>query len=87
MLFRSGLAVFSGQSRAEKIEDMIAASLLTTNNPDLTETTRLQVYNVADRDVITIHPEQLFAAEAIGTNNFYLMFSIYDVKNNLVQEF
>jgi len=83
----NGLAFFSGQNRANKVEDMIAASLLTTNNPDLTEATRLQAYNISERDVITIHPEQLFPAEAIGTSNFYLMFSIYDTKNNLVQEF
>lgn len=83
----NGLAFFSGQNRADKIEDMIAASLLTTNNPDLTEVTRLQAYSISERDVITIQPEQLFPAEAIGTSNFYLMFSIYDTKNNLVQEF
>jgi hypothetical protein len=83
----NGLAFFSGQNRADKIEDMIAASLLTTNNPDLTEATRLQAYSISERDVITIQPEQLFPAEAIGTSNFYLMFSIYDTKNNLVQEF
>lgn len=83
----NGLAFYEGQNREDKIESMIAASLLTTNNSEPTETTRLQTYNVSERDIITIHPEQTFLAEAIGISNFYLMFSIYDIENNLVQEF
>lgn len=74
-------------NRQNKVETLIASSLLTTNNVQNTPETRLQTYSVVERDVITIQPTQLFPFESIGTQDFYLMFSIYDLNNNLVQEF
>ena len=70
-----------------KIAMQIAASLLTTNNDQDVPSTTLQTYSVTERDVITIHPEQLFPVESVGTHDFYLMFSLYDLRENLVQEF
>lgn len=70
-----------------KIESLIAESLMITNNIDNNAKPRLQSYSIVERDVISIHPEFLFPAESVGTQDFYLMFSIYDAKNNLVQEF
>lgn len=69
------------------VEAMIAASLMTTNNEQSISEARLQTYSVAERDVITIHPEFIFPTEAIETQDFYMMFSLYDLQNNLVQEF
>ena len=66
---------------------MIASSLMTTNNVESVFEARLQTYSVVERDVITIHPEFVFPAETIETQDFYLMFSLYDLQNNLVQEF
>jgi hypothetical protein len=82
----NGLIVnfYDSQNNAEK---MIASSLMTTNNTQTTTTARVQTYSVADRDVITIHPEFTFPAETIQTQDFYAMFSLYDLRNNLVQEF
>ena len=74
-------------NKQDNIETLIASSLLTNNNIQDIPETRLQTYSIVERDVITIHPTQLFPAESIGTQNFYLMFSIYDLNNNLVQEF
>ena len=74
-------------SNQNKIESLIAESLMTTNDIDNNSEPRLQSYSVVERDVINIHPEFLFPAESVGTQDFYLMFSIYDTKNNLVQEF
>lgn len=69
------------------VEAMIAASLMTTNNEQPISEARLQTYSVAERDIITIHPEFVFPAETIETQDFYIMFSLYDLQNNLVQEF
>lgn len=69
------------------IEAMIAASLMTTNNDQSISEARLQAYSIAERDVISIHPEFVFPAETIETQDFYVMFSLYDLQNNLVQEF
>jgi hypothetical protein len=69
------------------VEAMIASSLMTTNNVESVFEARLQTYSVVERDVITIHPEFVFLAETIETQDFYLMFSLYDLQNNLVQEF
>lgn len=74
-------------NKQDKVESLIAASLMTTNNIDDNSTPRLQTYNIVERDIISIHPEIIFPVESIETQDFYLMFSIYDKKNNLVQEF
>lgn len=83
----NGLIGTFNNGKQNKIEASIASSLMTTNNNQDIPEARLQAYNVVDRDIITIQPEQLFPTEAIGTQDFYLMFSIYDLKGNLVQEF
>jgi len=86
----NGLNAFSSNSDRDDIEHIkttIAASLLTTNNIDEVTKPILQTYSIAERQVITIHPEFVFPAEKIGTTNFYLMVSVIDLSGNLVQEF
>ena len=76
---------FNGDKKSN-IETLIASSLLANNATNIPEP-RLQAYSVSDRDIINIHVDFLFPAETIETSDFYTMFSIYDLENNLVQEF
>lgn len=70
-----------------KNEQKIIGSLLSSNVDDNNPDPIIQTYKVAERDRITIHFDADLPIAAMDNSNFYVMFSITDVDNSLVQEF
>lgn len=68
-------------------ENKIAASLLSANNLDHIPDVVLQTYSITERDIIPVQFDYVIPSEAVGTNDFFLMFSLYDQDTGLVQEF
>jgi hypothetical protein len=66
----------------------IASELLSSNNQkQKEEPPNYKVYMIAEQEEIPVRFSINFEKEKVGTNNFYVLCTIYDDKNNILQEF
>ena len=80
-------AQFIPSSKENKIEELIVSNLLSKNLDGGLPSPIVQTYNVKDRDVIEIVVDVKIPIVSVSNTDFYVMFSIYDLNNQLVQEF
>ena len=69
-----------------KVEDLIVSNLLSKNLDGELPAPIIQTYNVKDRDTVEIILDIKIPISFIEHSDFYVMFSIYDINNQLVQE-
>lgn len=70
-----------------KVEDLIVSNLLSKNLDGELPAPIVQTYNIKERDMVEIVFGMKIPISLVGHNDFYAMFSIYDINNQLVQEF
>ena len=67
--------------------NQITQHLLHENFAESSSQISIQTYDISTQDTIQINVEQMLPAASIDNTDFYVMFSVYDINNNLVQEF
>ncbi len=65
----------------------ITQHLLHENFAESISKISIQTYDISTQDTIKVNVEQALPIESVGSADFYVMFSVYDINNNLVQEF
>lgn len=65
----------------------ITQQLLHENFAESGSRVSIQTYDISSQETIQINVEQMLPAAAIESSDFYVMFSVYDIENNLIQEF
>ena len=86
----NGISSYRTSTEITLEEEKIRASLLSINNTETNQaanTPPVAAYNVTDEDFITIEFDQIIPRQTVSTNDFFVMFSIYNTETNLVQEF
>jgi len=78
---------FIFSNNQNKIEQLIISNLLSKNLNGELPSPIIQTYSVKERDVIEITVDVKIPISLIANTDFYVMFSIYDLSNQLVQEF
>lgn len=80
LYFLSQIENYSDQSK------QIINHLLSDNSEEPIDNISIQTFDVSAQDIIQITTRQEFPIGALGEPDFYVMISVYDINDNLVQE-